>query len=115
MNNYVKYNENDISIASDIQKKMSLSKHLLWDIDSEHIDYNQSAFYIIKKVLQFGLYSDWKEISRYYGLNKIVDVAVKIRDLDLKTASFLSIISGVDKNNFICYTSNQSSLRHWNF
>ncbi len=98
-----------------MKKEMVLSKHLLWDIDTQQTDYEASASFIIKKVLQFGLYSDWKELQKYYGLKKIVEVAVQIRDLDLKTASFLSIISGVHKDNFRCYTINQSIPEHWNF
>ena len=96
-------------------RNLELSKHLLWDIDSNNINYIDHAEFIIKKVLQFGFYSDWKKISGYYGINKIIEVAVKIRDLDLKTASFLSAISGVQKNKFICYTTKQSIPKHWNF
>lgn len=98
-----------------MKKELSLSKHLFWDIDMHKIDYIMHAAHIIRKVLQFGLYSDWKKISGFYGLDKIIEVASKMRDLDLKTASFLSIVSGVSKNNFICYNTKQSIPKHWNF
>ncbi len=98
-----------------MKEELSFSKHLFWDVDSHNIDYNEHAIFIIKKVLQFGFYSDWKKITKYYGINKIVEVAVKIKDLDLKTASFLSIIGRVPKNSFICYTTKQSIQKHWNF
>ena len=97
------------------RKELTLSGHLLWDIDSRNIDYDRHSTFIIKRTLQYGFYSDWKNILQYYGLNKIIDVALKIRDLDFKTASFLSIVSGVSKNNFRCYTTKQSIPRHWDF
>lgn len=97
------------------KKNLELSKHLLWDVDSQNINPAEHPEFIIKRVLQYGFYSDWKKISEYYGLDKIINVAVKIRDLDFKTASFLSLMSGVQKNSFICYSTKQSIPKHWNF
>jgi len=93
----------------------TLSKHLFWDADIAEIDEQKHAKYIISKVLQYGLYSDWEKIVKFYKLGKIVDYAVKIRGLDKRTASFLSLISGIPKENFLCYTKEQSIPKHWNF
>ena len=67
--------------------KITFSKHLFWDIDPENLDYEKNAAFVIKNVLLYGLYSDWKTISGYYGLARIMDVALKMRNLDLKTVS----------------------------
>jgi hypothetical protein len=45
----------------------------------------------------------------------IIDLAVKMRELDKRTAAFLSIISDVPKNKFTCYITEQSTPKHWNF
>ena len=93
----------------------SLSKHLFWDVDIHNVDINKNEKYIIKKVLQYGTYEDWKIIVKLYGQNKIISISKTIRDLDKKTLSFLTTISGVDKKEFICYTTEHSTTKHWNF
>ena len=93
----------------------SLSKHLFWDIDKSIIDKQKHSKYIIRKVLQYGLYADWETLLVLYDLDKIISIAKTIKDLDKKTASFLSVISGVPKNKFLCYTTKQSIPKHWNF
>ncbi|MCD4692473.1 MAG: hypothetical protein K8R79_06145 [Calditrichales bacterium] len=93
----------------------TLSSHLFWDVDISDIDEKKHSKYIITKVLKYGLYSDWKTIVKFYSLNMIIDLAVKMRGLDKKTAAFLSIISDVPKNKFTCYITEQSTPKHWNF
>ncbi|RLD26057.1 MAG: hypothetical protein DRI54_03595 [Bacteroidetes bacterium] len=93
----------------------TLSNHLFWDVDVSTIDTKTHSKYIIKKVLQYGFYEDWKSLRKFYGLDIIVRTAVNIKDLDRRTASFLSLIANVPKVDFLCYTSKQSMPKHWNF
>lgn len=92
-----------------------LSGHLFWDVDRSTVDTNKNSSFIIKKVLQYGTFKDWLILREFYGLDKIIDAAKKIRDLDKKTASFLSLIADIPKNSFVCYTIKQSTPKHWNF
>lgn len=101
--------KNDFNIVE------TLSKHLFWDVDTLQLNSKEHSSFIIKKVLLYGLFSDWKEVYNYYGIDKIIDVAKKMRELDKKTASFLSAISGIQKTEFLCYTTKQSMQKHWNF
>jgi len=89
-----------------------LSPHLFWDVTKSDIDEHKHPDYIISRVLTHGLYSDWKKIQSYYGLKKIVNVAVKMRELDKRTASFLSVLSGIPKIKFRCYSTEQSRQKH---
>ena len=93
----------------------TLSPHLFWDVDISEIDEDVNSKYIVSKVLQYGLYADFEKIVKYYGLMKIVELATNIRGIDKKTVSFLSTISGVSKNKFSCYITEQSNPQHWNF
>jgi len=93
----------------------SLSKHLFWDVDSSDIDLNKHKKFIIRKVLQYGTFNDWKIILKFYGKDTIISIAKLIKDLDKKTISFLSVISGISKTEFLCYTTEQSIPKHWNF
>ncbi len=101
--------KNDFNIVE------TLSKHLFWDVDALQLNSKEHSNYIIKKVLLYGFYSDWKEIHKYYGIEKIINTALNMRELDKKTASFLSAISGKQKTEFLCYNTEQSIQKHWNF
>ena len=92
-----------------------LSKHIFWDVDSTTMDEIKHSRFIISRALLYGLYSDWQKIHNYYGLNKVVDVAIDLKELDKKTATFLALLSGKTKNIFKCYTTEQSTPIHWYF
>lgn len=93
----------------------NLSKHLFWEVDKTAIDPNKHAAYIIRNILLYGLFNDWKILQAHYGLEKIIETATHIKDLNKKTASFLAIISDTPKKNFLCYSTKQSTPKHWNF
>lgn len=95
--------------------KLSFNKTLFWDIDPDALDIEKHSKFIIRRVLQYGSFDDWNSIKKIFGLNKIVSTAKMIKDLDKKTASFLSVIGNVPKKDFICYTTKQSTPKHWNF
>jgi len=89
------------------------SKHLFWDIDRTKLDFEKNKRTIIQKVLDYGLINDWKIIYNYYGIDKIANTMLDIRDLDEKSASFISFLSNIPKEKFLCYTTKQSNLEHW--
>jgi hypothetical protein len=91
------------------------SEHLFWDVEKSLIDVTQNSKYIINSVLQYGFFKDWKLLNTIYSLNKIVEISVNNKTLDKKTASFLALISNTPITNFLCYTTKQSTPKHWNF
>ncbi|NQU35952.1 MAG: hypothetical protein HQ521_22200 [Bacteroidetes bacterium] len=91
------------------------SSHLFWDAKKSDIDFENNKEYIIKQVLEYGLISDWKLIVSYYGLKNIGIIACTLRELDNKTLSFISLLSEIPKEEFRCYTYQQSTPPHWNF
>ncbi len=94
----------------------TLSSHLFWDVDSEKLDPESNAAFIIQRVLQYGLIEDWLFIQKYYGLKKIGKIASKeIRDLDDKSLSFVAFITKIPKEQFLCFTLKQSKPKHWDF
>jgi len=101
-------NENNILLQQ-------LSKHLFWDVNIDDIDIRKHQKFIIKKVLLYGTFDDWKEILKFYGKDSIISISKNIKDLDKKTLSFLSSISGISKTEFLCYTIKQSTPKHWDF
>lgn len=86
---------------------MSLSEHLFWDIDKSKLDINVSSAYIIQRVLEYGEWSDWCVIYKYYGIKKISSDCMKMRTLDPKALSYICCISGTKKENYRCFTKKQ--------
>lgn len=91
------------------------SDHLFWDVRREDLDLDKHAEYVIKRVLEYGLLSDWNLLRAYYGLSKIVEVAIGLRDLEPRALAYISAISKTPKEQFRCYTWQQSNPQHWNF
>ena len=92
-----------------------LSPHLFWDVKSEQLDREQNKSYIIKRVLEYGLWNDWLLIKNKYGLQTIIIETQRFRELDPKALAFVSVLSEVPKEKFRCYTTRQLTAPHWNF
>lgn len=71
--------------------------------------------YIIKRVLEYGMWNDWLIIRSYYGLPKIVEEVKQMRELEPRALAFIAAISNTTKDEFRCYTYQQSIPQHWNF
>jgi len=91
------------------------SNHLFWDVKRDQLDIDKNKEYIIWQVLEYGKLTDWKLIREYYGILQIAKIAMNFRTLDTKSLSFISLLSGIPKEKFKCYTFQQSVPPHWNF
>lgn len=89
------------------------SEYLFWDVDKSSIDLEANAAYIVKRVLERGQLNDWKLLQSYYGLSRITEISMELRDLDPKSLSFIATLSHTPKEKFRCYTERQSAQRHW--
>ncbi|MBI5470629.1 hypothetical protein HY968_04940 [Candidatus Kaiserbacteria bacterium] len=61
---------------------------LFWDVDREKLDPNQSADFIIKRILAYGDVDDVKFALTTYGAARMYDVLSRTRDLDKKSRNF---------------------------
>ncbi len=93
----------------------ALSSHLFWDVDLSKMDTNRSKKLIVQRVLDYGLINDWYTLLKIYNIAEIAEIAVTIKDLDKKSASFIAFLSQVPKENFLCFTSTPSIHEHLNF
>ncbi|MBK7872865.1 MAG: hypothetical protein IPJ74_20435 [Saprospiraceae bacterium] len=64
---------------------------MLWEYDMEHFDYEQSAAVVIERVIERGTMEEWREIIKYYGREKVLEVARDSRQLDQKHKKFTKI------------------------
>jgi len=102
-------------IANQKSQITNLSPHLFWDVDKDNIDLEKNKKFIIHRVLEYGLLRDWQFIYSHYGIEDISNTVINIKDLDKKSLSFISLLSKVPKEKFLCYTLMQSTPQHWNF
>lgn len=91
------------------------SKHLFWDIDVNSLSPSSNKSFIVKRVLEYGLLSDWFQLNEYLSISEIAELSQGFKDLDKKTLSFISTLSGKPRSTFQCYTTQQSTNPHWNF
>ncbi len=94
---------------------LQLSKVIFWDTDQKLISWEDNAHYIISKVVLYGNLNDWNLLKNYYTANRIKAEVLKMRYLDKKTLSYLSMFFNTPKKEFRCYTTKQSIQKHWNF
>jgi len=92
-----------------------LSSHLFWDVNIHKIDFEKKKKFIIQRTLEYGFLSDWKIILEYYGIDEIADAARTIKNLDKKSTSLISVLTGIPKKKFLCYTTKQLTPKHWDF
>ena len=102
----------DMSQKEFIQR---FSNHLFWDVDKAVIDPAVNAPYIIQRVLEYGEFTDWKNLVSYYGMEHIVSVSKNLRSLEPRALSFISTVSDTPVNKFRCFTTRQSTPEHCNF
>lgn len=91
------------------------SQYLFWDIDRSKLNLDEKARFVIGRVVMYGMIGDWNLIKAYYGLDHIQQKMLQERYLDKKSLSFLSCIFDIPKEQFRCYTEQQSTQIHWNF
>jgi hypothetical protein len=92
-----------------------LSPHLFWDVDIKKLSFKDNKEFIVRRILDYGLLSDWMELNKSLSIDEIADLVLNIRDLDYKSLSFIAAISKRPKEKFLCYTTRQSTPSHWNF
>ena len=90
-------------------KTPHLDSGLFWDADIMSVDWEKNARWVIARVLSHGNQSDFKEVVKYYGLERMKQEMLQVRYLDKKTLSFVSVLFETPKERFRCYTLRQSN------
>jgi len=82
-----------------------LNKAYFWDIDYSLMDAQKSQRLIIERVMLYGNLTEIKLIKDYYGKNNIISTLCKINYIDPKSLNFFSLLFGIPKTKFKCYTT----------
>lgn len=65
-----------------------LSPHLFWDTDPNGVDPERHAAWLVKRVLEYGRWKDWKTLVETYGRARLVEITSEIRSLEPRAAAF---------------------------
>ncbi len=85
-----KVKEKEDQITPDLA---SLNKSMFWDTDIKHIDWNQQYRAVIQRVFERGSETDKKEITRFYGSDKVKQVLEELNSRSPYTVYKLNSIA----------------------
>lgn len=97
----------------DIPPSVKLNKALLWEYDTDQIDYNALRNVIIQRVVERGRMEDWYFILKQYGIEKIKETIKGLSYLNRKDMRFVSHQFSIPLNEMKCYERKQSANPHW--
>jgi len=75
---------------------------LFWDVNPKHLDIEESASFIIGRVLDFGDLNEWKAIRKIYGLERIRKAALEHPFESRRSANFWELILKLPPKSLSC-------------
>lgn len=102
-------------VLMDQQLKPNISKRVFWDVNYDSIDYDKDKFFVIDKVMNYGLWEDFIQVMQYYGKEVVRNEVVKSPYLKKDVLNFLCFYFDLRPEDFTCYTRRQSQEPHWNY
>lgn len=82
-----------------------LSEHLFWDVDRATVDPETHAQWLVKRVLEYGRWDDWRALVAYYGKPRLAEIVTSIRSLQPRALSFCQVWFQLPPSAFRCSTS----------
>lgn len=58
----------------------------------------------MSRVVMYGNLEEWKQVIQFYGKERIAEELTQERELDIKTAHFLSTVLDLPITRFRCYS-----------
>ncbi|MGN6396124.1 MAG: DUF6922 domain-containing protein [Mucilaginibacter sp.] len=95
--------------------KPILSKRAFWDVNMDTIDYEKHAGYVVEKVIERGKDDDFKNLLKFYGYQRVKELALQANWLSDISINFCCALFKVKPTDFKCYEKKQSNRQHWNF
>ena len=90
-------------MAIPVTLKPLLSTRAFWDIDTDQLDYEARANFIIRRVFERGTLDDVLETKVFYGDEKVKEALLNAHYLPLETINYAAAILKVQPQDFKCY------------
>lgn len=85
-----------------LESDIAFNKALFWDVQIDSLNIETHTRFIIERVVSRGNIADWELLKKIYGKERIKHEVLRIRSLDKKTASFLSVYFDIQKKDLRC-------------
>lgn len=86
---------------------------MFWDTPLENIHWYDHRGFILERVMRYGKIDDWHIMTEWYGKEELSKIAVRLRDMDDVSISFLSLVLELPKEEFRCYIDRQLRPSFW--
>ena len=93
----------------------NIQKRVFWDVDYDTLDFEKDKFYIIEKVINHGVGSDFIGLVNYYGKATIKQEIVKSTHFKKETLNFICFYFHLSLKDFPCYNLRQSIPQQWSY
>jgi len=91
-----------------IHEPSKISSRPFWDVRFEDLDFDRDKTFIIEKVMNHGVMSDFVNTLKYYGKDTIRQEIVKAAYLKKDVLNFVCFYFDLNPSHFQCYTQRQS-------
>ena len=89
------------------------SPHLFWDTDPERVDLENNRNWLVRRVLEKGLWSDWKLLLDLLGEEKIRTAVQEMRHLEGRAMSFACAVLNLERSQLRCSIQKSSRATPW--
>ena len=93
-------NENDTLYQDDNKLLLQLTKGLLWNFDTNNLDYLRDKVLIIERIIDSGLENDEIIMWKLYSYEDIKNVALNIENLHSDITTYMAFVLKINKNEF---------------
>jgi hypothetical protein len=102
-------------MSEEIKKeKPNLDRRLFWDVRYDDIDWQEYALSVIGRVLERGDKSEYEELVRFYGRERIIHALTKeYCHLQNFIMDDVAKYFGLKKEDFTVYKRNQNKVKVW--
>ena len=97
------------------QNRPAISTRVFWDTEVSTLDFDTDRLYVMDKVLNFVVWSDFVALMKYYVTETVKHVVVRLPYLKKDVLNFLCFYLGLKPAQFECYTRRQLQEPHWDF
>ena len=94
-----------------MQKLPKFLKEYFWDVDFSEVDQEQSAVYIVQRLLDRGNDKAVRWMFKTYNKDLIKEVVTKKRGFSPKTANFWADLLDIDKQKVVCLQPHYLKMR----
>lgn len=92
-----------------------VSKTAFWDVDFDQIDFQEKDLYVMEKIANYGTWTDFINVVRFYGVDRFKQRIVYAAYLKKDVLNFICVVFDLHITDFKCYTRRQSPSQPWNF